>query len=174
MLFPVLVLEPPTGHGRTLRDAAKADLYEAFFDTLAFGPRQLQRDVKLETMRQVAQFEFAVGDGHVKQLSRVVSFQRQGMDSLLQDVQAWSFAVGQLRRKGGLIRNPARKKHPTADVDPEVPVRVLYVPPITKVQAEAFKAAESAWSELDVKAYEAGHEAVIAREAGELLTGRAR
>ncbi|EFQ83228.1 hypothetical protein HMPREF0063_11501 [Aeromicrobium marinum DSM 15272] len=144
-------------------------LGEAYLGGQGIRPRQIQRDVKLETMKQVAHFEFAIGSEHVRQLSRVVSFQRQGMDNLLQDVQAWSFAVGQLRRRGGEVRNSARRKNPIAEVDPDVPVRVLYVPPETTEQHSAFSAAKSAWDDLDVKAYAAGDEASIAHEAESLL-----
>lgn len=168
-LFEVLVLDPEVKHRGTKRQDAIRDLGDAFWTDAVYRKKDIQRDVRLRARRQGARFEYAIGEGVVRQLSRVVSFQRQSLDELLQDVQAWSFAVGVLRDEGGEVLNPARKHNALTPVRPDVPIRVLYVPPVTPQQHDAFSVAEDAWAALDVKAFHTGEEHKIAREARDLL-----
>ena len=168
-LFRVLVLDPEIKHHGTRRNQAVRDLGEAFWTDAVRRKREIQRDVKLRASRQGARFEYAIGDGRIEQLSRVVSFDRQAIEPLLQDIQAWSFAVGVLRDQGGQVLNPARKNNAVSPVANDVPIRVLYVPPTNDSQTEALRVAEDAWGALDVKAFEVGQEHHIAHEARSLL-----
>jgi hypothetical protein len=152
-----------------LRAAAVRELKEAFYQAGDLGSKEVQQNVRLHVGRQQARFEFAIGQSRVAQLSHVWSFNRQGISDLAQEIQAASYAINRLRERGGRLENPNRPTQRDVELPPDIPVRVLYVPPETAQQQEIFGNAEEAWADLGVLPFPVGDENRIAREAVALL-----
>lgn len=166
-LFGLLVVSPgersmPRGRTRAVRA-----LREEFYSHLS--PKSLQPDVRLQAGAQTARVDFAVGRSSIVQLSQVVAFDVKNTEHLARSIQGNSYALSRLRKAGGSLENPRRRRHHAFSVSAEIPIRALYVPPTTTAQMAVHRMAMDAWQDLGVRAFEHGDEASLVAEAKQLL-----
>lgn len=167
VLFELLVVEPSPRATSRGRNEAVRELRHAFLEH-HLRRWDLQADVRLTTGRQRTKFDVAVGRERVAQLTQVWSFDLQRMEPLRERLQAANFVTYRLRKQGGELTTPGRKQDPV-EVSQDVPVRVLYVPPVKDIQREVLDEAREAWRDLDVRPVPLSEVDSIAEEAERLL-----
>ena len=106
----------------------------------------------LDSSGYSAPVDFAVHNGSVAFLTNCWSFQIPDKDSLLTDIQSWAWTVRSLRSKGGMLSVQGED-----DCDHSVPkdvgLSIVYVPPVTNEDRDAFEKAAKAFSDPAVKAH---------------------
>lgn len=163
MLFEALVVEPQARGIAGTKAYAVNELRTALRER--FSSAAIHSGVNLQTGHQHTRFDFSLGQEQVAQLTQVWSFDMRYPENLMQRLQAASFVTGRLRAKGGLVVS----KHREYAVDPNVPVRVLYIPPRLDAQREVFEQAAEAWEDLGIKKWELDRVEDLADEAADLL-----
>jgi hypothetical protein len=107
-------------------------------------------------------FDFAVSNGEVVQLVQCWSFQLPNQAELAEQVKAWAWVVRGLRKDGGRLHGLGDRD---LDVEGNVEIAAVFVPPATGQEAPAFDEARAAFAETDVlqltpeQADELGHRA---------------
>ena len=91
--------------------------------------------------------DFAIYDGAVSLLTNCWSFQVPNKDNLLDEIQSWAWVVRSLRDEGGHI---VAKDKGFSEVSRDILMSVVYVPPGTSEDSEAFEVAQSAFNDVDV------------------------
>ena len=111
-----------------------------------------------------APMDFVVGNGTAVQLAHTWSFQIQSLGEVAKDVKSWGFTLERLLRDGGRTagENPA-------EIPVGVPVEVVFAPPITAVQEEAFEEATRVFGDLGVTTVRQEDVARVATEARQQL-----
>jgi hypothetical protein len=111
-----------------------------------------------------APMDFVVGNGIAVQLAHTWSFQIQSLSEVAKDVKSWGFTLERLLRDGGRTAgvNPA-------EIPAGVPVEVLFAPPITTVQEDAFEEAKTVFGDLGVTTVRREDVARVAAEARQQL-----
>lgn len=147
LLYPLLVTDPEpikrsSAHARALEELKSA------YQSLR-GDRELLNKVKVKSGVQSMDFDFALSGQTIEQLSRVWTFEQKNAEAQLDKIQAWGFRVEQLRDQGGTLLTPDSR---SIYVDPDVEVRVLYVPPPRTVERDTFMAALDSWQRIDAEA----------------------
>jgi Protein of unknown function (DUF3037) len=114
-----------------------------------------------------APMDFVVGNGVAVQLAHTWSFQIQSLSEVAKDVKSWGFTVERLQKYGGRTsgENPA-------EIPVGVPVDVVFAPPITMVQEDAFTEAERVFGDLGVTTVRQEDVARVASEARKQLQAR--
>lgn len=114
-----------------------------------------------------APMDFVVGNGVAVQLAHTWSFQIQSLGEVAKDVKSWGFTLERLIRHGGRTagENPA-------EIPAGVPVEVVFAPPITTVQEDAFDEATRVFSDLGVATVRQEDVARVAVEAREQLRAK--
>ncbi|MGV9868933.1 hypothetical protein [Rhodococcus koreensis] len=164
-LFRVLVVDPPVRVSPGDKKPIVQRLADAFVTYGNLSTENLKRNVQLVSGLQKANFDFAVDrQDHIVQMTQVWSFQRRSVPELSRDIQAWSFAIDQLRKRGGRLRNAKTGKDLAVQLDRTVPVRVLYAPPRNEAQSEALAIARDAWESAEIVPFEQGSERALVRE----------
>lgn len=144
LMFDRLVVEPT----RTTRSTS----YSRAVSTLGDAYKRIRPDValrkrvKITAGRQTLDFDYALANDRIQELSRVWAFDLKDMDPQIEKVQAWGFRIEELRGGGGFTAGQDQLK-----VTPEVPVKVLYVPPKTALQRESLELAKDAWERIDAE-----------------------
>ena len=92
--------------------------------------------------------DFAICDEDVSFLTNCWSFQIPNKDNLLDEIQSWAWVVRSLRDRGGHI---VAKDKGSREVSRDILMSVVYVPPGTSEDSEAFEVAQSAFNDVDVR-----------------------
>ncbi|GAA3773870.1 hypothetical protein GCM10022240_27170 [Microbacterium kribbense] len=169
-LFPLLVATPEPIRRSQTRTRIVSNLTELYERTaqLEIGESLLTRP-RAAIGRQRGQFDFAVVDDQVDQLSQVFAFDVRDADVLERQLQSWNFVVSRLRNDGADIT----AQHTTAHANSDVAIAVAYQEPPaghSEQHAEVFAAALEAWEGLDIHAIPSTQLEQIPRQARELVT----
>lgn len=148
LLFDRLIVEPRPQSRSTSHGRAVARLREAYQARFGSGVDLLNK-VCVRSGRQTMDFDFALSDGSIQQLSKVWAFDLKDPSLQVDKVQAWGFRVEELRSSGGHLSI----REQTLEVDSGVPVRVLYVPPRTANGNESLAVARDAWDRIEAQAF---------------------
>lgn len=92
-------------------------------------------------------FDFAILDGEVEQMTQVISLNRQDRVLVRKDIAAWNYAVTRLRRDGAVLRSQ------NLDVPSDTPIIIIHDQPTNDEQHEILQFAREGWRELDVESY---------------------
>lgn len=92
-------------------------------------------------------FDFAILDGEVEQMTQVISLNRQDRALVRKDIAAWNYAVTRLRRDGAVLRSQ------DLDVPSDTPIIIIHDQPTNEEQHDILKFAREGWRDLDVEAY---------------------
>lgn len=114
-----------------------------------------------------APMDFVVGNGVAVQLAHTWSFQIQSLGEVAKDVKSWGFTLERLIRHGGRTAG-----EDPAEIPAGVPVEVVFAPPITTVQEDAFDEATRVFSDLGVATVRQEDVARVAVEAREQLRAK--
>lgn len=147
LLFDRLVSEPPRTKRSTSHSRAVTRLREAYAQRLP--DLSLLNRVRVHSGRQQMDFDFALADGSIQQLSRVWAFDLKDSALQVDRVQAWGFRIEELRDNGGELTASGGQSF---EVSHDVPVRVLYVPPSNAEGNESLEVARDAWKRIDAQA----------------------
>lgn len=170
-LFPMLVATPAPVARSTTRTRLVSNLGDLYERTagLALGSTLIRRP-RTMTGRQRGQFDFAVVDHQVDQLSTAFAFDVRNVDLLEHELQSWNFIVSRLRADGAEIAETLSQTRQI--VDPEVVIAVAYQEPTYSADArhhDVFGAALEAWNTLGVRAVPSSELDSIALEARRLV-----
>lgn len=166
-LYDLLIVAPKERaqpHGRRVAVRALRDEVQMHLSRRAYQP-----DVRLLAGAQRARVDYAFGRSSVVQLTQVFAFDIKTTDNLASQVQSSSYALSRLRKEGAELRNPRRANQPVQQVEHDVALRVLYVPPTNDSQHAVFQMALDAWQDLDVRAFALGDEASLVSEVDLLV-----
>ncbi len=147
LLFERLVVEPEPRSRSNSYQRAVENLRNAYGTYRA--DLNLMHKVKVQSGRQAMDFDFALQGQQIEQLSRVWAFDLKDLDTQIEKIQAWGFRIEELRAHGGDIFETDRVIH----VEPDVPVKVLYVPPKTSSANESLEVARDAWDRINARVF---------------------
>ena len=110
--------------------------------------------------------DFAVVKGQVVQLVQTWSFQSADQQSLAQQVRSWGWVVHRTRKQGGQLDASGVEG---CDVDPDVAIRAVYVPPAPDGNADAYRGALDVFRETAIEHRPIDQVGDVAEEARRLL-----
>jgi hypothetical protein len=161
-VFDLMILDPASRHfGFQKKHAALAAVRRAYASRSIQKGRELRERVQLRTSHHAERIDFAVTNGKVLQLAQTFSFQVPDQESLAEQVKAWGWTIRDARDSGGTVVAPGGREY---DVEREVDIEVVYVPPLPDRAAPAFDDAQHVFEALRIDAQPlAGAEAVAIR-----------
>lgn len=112
--------------------------------------------------------DFAVVNGQVVQLVQTWSFQSADQQSVAQQVRSWGWVVHRTRNRGGQLDASGVEG---LDVDPDVAIRAVYVPPTPDGNADAYRGALDVFNETAIEHGPMEQVKDVAEEACRLLAG---
>lgn len=136
---------PPTHNKRTATSSVRRAFREA-----GIAAENLWAGAQLDADGYSAPVDFAVHDGSAAFLANCWSFRNQRKSRLLTGIQAWAWAVRSLRSNGGALSIGDGDGGGEAPKD--IGLAVVYVPPLSVDDEEAFETAMGAFGDPDVKA----------------------
>ena len=125
---------------------------------------RVKEHVKLEVGSYAAKFDFAINNGRVIQLVNTWSFAVSGQENLDENVRAWAWTVGALRKDKDAIISGSKMRVPG-----EIDIEVVYLPPVGGV-SEVFSMAQKVFADLNVKSVEVTSAHEVAERALALAT----
>ena len=103
---------------------------------------------RVNTQQYAASMDFVVHNGRVSQLTNCWSFQLPDKEALAEELKAWAWTVRDLRVAGGSATSPEGQR---LEIDPQVPIAVVFVPPVSDDDSRVFEQAEAAFADDDVR-----------------------
>jgi Protein of unknown function (DUF3037) len=121
--------------------------------------------VQIGKLRQ--QFDFALHQEEVEQMTHVISITRKNQEQVRQEINAWNYSVRLIRDKGAVVL-------PSADseqllVQQETPIMLVHDQPTTEAQWEILEAAREGWATLGVEDVSQDRISTAARTALQLV-----
>lgn len=149
MLYSHLVLESirePVSRPRTrmINDFSKA-LARAWRGE---NEVPLLRNPVVRIGRQRQNFDFALHDNEVEQMTHVISVNRKDLMQVEQEINAWNFAVRLIRDNGGQLETHENKL--SFVVPPGTPITMVHDEPKGEPEREVLAIAKESWINLDV------------------------
>ena len=111
-----------------------------------------------------APMDFVIGNGVAVQLAHTWSFQIQSLSEVTKDIKSWGFTLERLLRNGGHTGGEE-----PAEIPAGIPVEVVFAPPITNVQEDAFEEAKQVFGDLGVATVRQEDVARVADQARQRL-----
>jgi len=99
--------------------------------------------------------DFAFGSDRAVALTQAWSFQKEGIEDLSKDVKAWAYAMGRLRQGEGARLIGSER---SLALKEDVPIEVVFAPPLTRQQQEVFEEAADVFNSLDATLYSEDYE----------------
>jgi hypothetical protein len=166
-VFELMVLDPASRRYRfKKKHVALAAVRTAYSEVNVRKGIDVRERVQLRTSHHDGRFDFAVTNGHVLQLTQTFSFQVPDQEALAEQVKAWGWTIHDARESGGSISTPDGLSF---DVEANVDIEVVYVPPELDQDAPALREAQSIFDELQVNALPVSGASTVASRAHELL-----
>lgn len=163
--FTKLVVDPETSTLTYKRKTtAVSALRRAYVDAGIRKGSHLLESTAVRVDKHVEDFDFAVANGKVLQLSQAWSFQLPNQKELSESVKAFAWTVEHLRKSGGVALTAQGNQ---IDVPHDVEVAALYIPP--RGEHGAFDEAVDAFREVSVELVEIGEEARVGTMAKQRL-----
>ena len=104
--------------------------------------------------------DFVVGESSAVQLAHTWSFQIESVSEVARDIKSWGYTLERLRDRGRTVGESP------AVIEPEIPVEVVYAPPLTEAQRDVFEEAKRVFGDLGVTS--------VPRDAIDRVVGEAR
>lgn len=92
-------------------------------------------------------FDFALLDGEVEQMTQVISINRKDRTLIRKDISAWNYAVTRLRQTGAILRSKELA------VPRDTPIIMIHDEPKNTEQKEILQFAREGWSELGIESF---------------------
>jgi hypothetical protein len=166
-IFELMILDPASREYRfQKKHAALAAVRSAYAERAIRKGVDLRERVQLLTQHHSGRFDFAVTNGHALQLTQTFSFQVPDQEALAEQVKAWGWTIRDARESGGEITTSEGK---TFEVQKDVDVEVVYVPPLADHPAPALADARSVFEALSITSYPLGDASAVATRAHDLL-----
>jgi hypothetical protein len=127
MAFDAFIVDPERRRQAFTRRRVRQYLREAFRNQELVVGEQLYERVIAKAGNQETAFDFAVGNGHLVQLSQTWSFQGQDPLDVVEQVKAWGWTVERLREDGGTV---GVKTGAFYDAPRDIDIEVVYAPPL--------------------------------------------
>jgi hypothetical protein len=148
-VFEQLVIDPAQRKYRfQKKHAALAAVRNAYREYGVRRGANLRERVMLETDHHQERFDFAVTNGHVLQLTQTWSFQVPDQEFLAEQIKAWGWTVRDVQEHGGTA---SLVDGSTFDVERDVDVEVVFVPPKPDQEAPALRDARNVFDALRVR-----------------------
>lgn len=167
LIFGIKVLDPERRE-RASAGAAKNALRAAYGRRIPLASQNVHSKVKAVVDGQSAQFDFAIANGHLVQLSKAWSFDVKAVNAATTQVRAWGYAVGLIRDQrhaASLSAGPGLQY----DVPNSIDIAAVYVPPSTARGEDALGRSIEVFKTLDVSAVPIAKAGDIAKRAAEAL-----
>jgi hypothetical protein len=166
-VFELMILDPASRRfGFQKKHAALAAVRSAYARRNIKKGRDLRERVQLKTTHHAERIDFAITNGKVLQLAQTFSFQVPDQASLAEQIKAWGWTIRDARDQGGTVTVPGDRQY---DVDREVDIEVVYVPPLTHRAAPAFNDARSVFEAVHAEARPLSQADLVADRAEQLL-----
>ena len=149
LLWEQMVVEPSSQTSESKPKNVALGAVRGAFRNVNITEDNLWRTTLLDSSGFRAPIDFAVHNGRVAHLTQCWSFQRSDNESLIDEVQSWSWAIRSLRTSGGVLRGDADLH---AEVARDVSLAVVYVPAASPEGEEAFEKASRAFRDPEVDA----------------------
>ena len=167
-VFDLMILDPTRqNYGYRWKNTVLAATRRAYRAQSIRQPDLFER-VELLTDHYSDRFDFAVTNGTTLQLVRAWSFQIGDLQQLSSQIKSWGWTVRATRDGGGAIRSRDGR---TFDVQRDVDIEVVYVPPADDRSEAAFTEGKSVFDDLDVLSVPLKDVKSVAERARELLVG---
>ena len=167
-VFDLMILDPTRqSFGYRWKNTVLAEARRAYRAQSIRQPDLFER-VELLTDHYNDRFDFAVTNGTTLQLVRAWSFQIGDLQQLSSQIKSWGWTVRATRDGGGTIRSRDGR---TFDVQRDVDIEVVYVPPADDRSEAAFTEGKSVFDDLDVRSVPLKDVKSVAERARELLVG---
>jgi Protein of unknown function (DUF3037) len=148
-VFEQLVIDPAQRKYRfQKKHAALAAVRNAYREHGVRRGANLRERVILETEHHQERFDFAVINGHVLQLTQTWSFQVPDQEFLAEQIKAWGWTVQDVQEHGGMA---SLDDGSTFEVERNVDVEVVFVPPKPDQGAPALRDARNVFDALRVR-----------------------
>jgi hypothetical protein len=166
-VFEQLVIDPAQRKYRfQKKHTALAAVRSAYREYGIRRGANLRERVMLETGHHQERFDFAVTNGHVLQLTQTWSFQVPDQELLAEQVKAWGWTVRDVQQHGATA---TLADGSTFEVEHDVDVEVVFVPPKPDQEAPALRDARNVFDELQVRQASVEEARQIGQRARDLL-----
>ncbi len=147
-VFDLFIVDPERRNRAITKWAAYSNMRTAYLmERLAVGENLFER-VTARSGGQEAHFDFAVGNGHLVQMTSAWSFQSQEPDEVSEAVKAWGYTVRLLQGQGGEVvtKQGERQYKVPKDID----LGAVLVPPRDPAGTKAYDQALHVFDDLGV------------------------
>ena len=149
-LWEVLINDPVPRQYSFLRKNTASGAVRSALRKVHILDENVFRGARLESAGFRALIDFAIHNGRVAYLTQCWSFQLPDKERLLDEVQSWAWTMRSLRLHGGELKTDDGAQ----EIDPSIPLGVVYVPPIQTADFDAFEKASRAFHDPQVNASE--------------------
>ncbi len=161
LMFGKLVVDPESSAlAYKRKTTAVSALRRAYVEVGIKKGAHLFESTTVQAEKHAENFDFAVANGKVVQLSQAWSFQLPNQKELSESIKSFAWTVAHVRKSGGVALTPQGN---SIEVPRNVDVAALFIPP-TKAR-EVFDEAGAAFNEVRVELVEIGHETELSARA---------
>ena len=166
-LFSQMILDPTRHRQSTVtKHVVLAAMRRAYGSCGIRKNRGFVERARLSASDHSIPVDFAVVNGQVLQLVQTWSFQSADQQSLAQQVRSWGWVVHRTRKQGAQLDASGVEGR---DVDPDIAIRAVYVPPAPDGNADAYRGALDVFKETAIEHRPINQVKDVAEEARRLL-----
>ena len=166
-LFSQMILDPTRHRQSTVtKYVVLAAMRRAYGSCGLHKNRGFVERARLSASDHSIPVDFAVVNGQVLQLVQTWSFQSADQQSLAQQVRSWGWVVHRTRQQGAQLDASGVEG---LDVDPDIAIRAVYVPPAPDGNADAYRGALDVFKETAIEHRPIDQVKDVAEEARRLL-----
>ena len=166
-LFSQMILDPTRHRQSTVtKHVVLAAMRRAYGSCGLHKNRGFVERARLSASDHSIPVDFAVVNGQVLQLVQTWSFQSADQQSLAQQVRSWGWVVHRTRQQGAQLDASGVEG---LDVDPDIAIRAVYVPPAPDGNADAYRGALDVFKETAIEHRPIDQVKDVAEEARRLL-----
>ncbi len=166
-LFSQMILDPTRHRQSTVtKHVVLAAMRRAYGSCGLHKNRGFVERARLSASDHSIPVDFAVVNGQVQQLVQTWSFQSADQQSLAQQVRSWGWVVHRTRQQGAQLDASGVEG---LDVDPDIAIRAVYVPPAPDGNADAYRGALDVFKETAIEHRPIDQVKDVAEEARRLL-----
>ena len=166
-LFSQMILDPTRHRQSTVtKHVVLAAMRRAYGSCGLHKNRGFVERARLSASDHSIPVDFAVVNGQVLQLVQTWSFQSADQQSLAQQVRSWGWVVHRTRQQGAQLDASGVEG---LDVDPDIAIRAVYVPPAPDGNADAYRGALDVFKETAIEHRPIDQVKDLAEEARRLL-----
>lgn len=168
ILFDLYIVDPARRTRAVTKWAAYSAMRSAYIQAEIRTGETLFERVVARCGSQEANFDFAVANGHLVQMTSAWSFQSQDPDDVAASVKAWAYTVRLLQESGGqLVTKDANKEYA---IPKDVGLGAVVVPPTESAGNRPYMQSLDVFSRLDVQPRDYLHVSELAALASSALS----